>query len=55
MSAETFTRLILTDPADGSEEKVELVGGVLVLARVAEVHDAKLEPPLSAGAPRSRP
>jgi hypothetical protein len=24
MSAETFTRLILTDPADGSEEKVEL-------------------------------
>jgi hypothetical protein len=24
MSAETFTRLILTDPADGSEEKIEL-------------------------------
>jgi hypothetical protein len=24
MSAETFTRLILTDPADGFEEKVEL-------------------------------
>jgi len=24
MSAETFTRLILTDPADGAEEKVEL-------------------------------
>jgi hypothetical protein len=24
MSAETFTRLILTDPAGGSEEKIEL-------------------------------
>ena len=24
MSAETFTRLILTDPADGTEEKIEL-------------------------------
>jgi hypothetical protein len=46
VSAETFTRLALTDPADGAEEKVQIT------SRVRKIYDAKLKPPLRATAPR---